>query len=268
MAAVFGRIDEFDSKKEDWPQYVERLDHFFAANGITDADKKRSIFLTVIGPATFRLLRSLLHPTKLEAKTYKELCTALATHFKPTPSETVQRFKFHTRCRRQGESVAIYISELRALAEFCNFANLEEMLRDRLVCGINHDRTQNRLLSEPKLTYEKALEIAQSQETAAQNLRELKNNPQPAKDEASFGDKPVMKVEAGGKKFTCFRCGQEGHLAKKCKFINADCHKCGKKKPVCKSQPKGKPKKHAKKVHQVEKKDDEKDEEDYPLFSL
>ena len=25
MAAVFGRIDEFDSKKEDWPQYVERL---------------------------------------------------------------------------------------------------------------------------------------------------------------------------------------------------------------------------------------------------
>ena len=34
MAAVFGRIDEFDSKKEDWPQYVERLDHFFAANGI------------------------------------------------------------------------------------------------------------------------------------------------------------------------------------------------------------------------------------------
>ena len=59
----------------------------FAANGITDADKKRSIFLTltVIGPATFRLLRSLLHPTKLEAKTYKELCTALATHFKPTP---------------------------------------------------------------------------------------------------------------------------------------------------------------------------------------
>ena len=104
MAAVFGRIDEFDSKKEDWPQYVERLDHFFAANGITDADKKRSIFLTVIGPGYV--------PTKLEAKTYKELCTALATHFKPTPSETVQRFKFHTRCRRQGESVAIYISEL------------------------------------------------------------------------------------------------------------------------------------------------------------
>ena len=177
MAAVFGRIDEFNSKKEDWPQYVEHLDHFFAANGITDADKKQSIFLTVIGPATFRLLRSLLHPTKLEAK---ELCTALATHFKPTPFETVQRFKFHTRCRRQGESVAIYILELRALAEFCNFTNLEEMLRDRLVCGINHDRTQNRLLYEPKLTYEKALEIAQSQETAAQNLRELKNNPQPA----------------------------------------------------------------------------------------
>ena len=145
MAAVFGRIDEFDSKKEDWPQYVERLDHFFAANGITNAEKKRSIFLTVIGPATFRLLQSLLHPTKLEAKTYKELCTALATHFKPTPSEMVQRFKFHTRCKRQGESVAIYIPELRPLAEFCNFTNLEEMLRDHLVCEMSLTRRLWRL---------------------------------------------------------------------------------------------------------------------------
>ena len=149
--------------------------------------------------------------------------------------------------------MAIYISELRALAEFCNFTNLEEMLRDRLVCGINHDRTQNRLLSEPKLTYEKALEIAQSQETAAQNLRELKNNPQPAKDEASFGDMQA-RDESGGRwqEVHLFQVrprrasGQQMH----------DCHECGKKghlASVCKSRPKGKPKKHAKKVHQVEK---------------
>ena len=39
MAATFGKVEEFDSKKEEWPQYVERLQHFFVANDIVDAEK-------------------------------------------------------------------------------------------------------------------------------------------------------------------------------------------------------------------------------------
>ena len=32
--------DEFDSSKEEWPQYVERLGHFFTANDIKTAEKE------------------------------------------------------------------------------------------------------------------------------------------------------------------------------------------------------------------------------------
>lgn len=53
MAAILGKVEEFDSKKEEWSQYVERLDHFFAANVIEDAARKRSVFLSVIGPAPY-----------------------------------------------------------------------------------------------------------------------------------------------------------------------------------------------------------------------
>ncbi len=42
MAALFGTVSEFEEGKEEWMQYVERLEHFFAANGIEDADKKHS----------------------------------------------------------------------------------------------------------------------------------------------------------------------------------------------------------------------------------
>jgi len=45
MAATFGRVEEFDSKKEEWSQYMERLQHFFVANDIVDAEKKRAVFL-------------------------------------------------------------------------------------------------------------------------------------------------------------------------------------------------------------------------------
>ena len=40
------------------------------------------------------------------------------------------------------------------------------MLQDRLVCGVNHQSIQRRLLTEKDLTYEKALELAKSLKAA------------------------------------------------------------------------------------------------------
>ena len=103
-----------------WPQYIERLNHFFVANGITDADKKKSAFLAGVGPATYALARNLVAPEKPGDKSYDDLVALLMTHFNPTPSETVQRFKFHSRFRKSGETVATFVSELSSLEKFCN----------------------------------------------------------------------------------------------------------------------------------------------------
>ena len=48
------------------------------------------------------------------------------------------------------------------------------MLRDRLVCGINNEQIQRKLLSEPELTYKKVLELAQGLKAATKNLCMLK----------------------------------------------------------------------------------------------
>ena len=63
-APLLGHIEEFDRQKGDWSLYVERLENFFTANKITEADRKRDIFLTVIGEHTYKVLRSLLSPVK------------------------------------------------------------------------------------------------------------------------------------------------------------------------------------------------------------
>lgn len=60
-----------------------------------------------------------------------------------------ERFKFHGRFRKPDEIVAVFVAELRRLAEHCNFgATLETMIRDRLVCGINDEHVLKRLLAE------------------------------------------------------------------------------------------------------------------------
>ena len=78
-----GRIEPFDGSKDgDWQEYVERLEHFFVANGIDDAEKKRAVFLSVMGAATYKTLRNLVSPDKPGDKTYGELVEKLSQHFR------------------------------------------------------------------------------------------------------------------------------------------------------------------------------------------
>ena len=61
---------------EVWPQYVERLEHFFEANGITgedNASKCHSVLRTVIGPLPYKLLRNLLLREKPADKRFEQL---------------------------------------------------------------------------------------------------------------------------------------------------------------------------------------------------
>ena len=177
MAGLIGRIGEYEQGKEEWTQYCERLEYYFAANGVLEEAKKKSIFLTVIGSSSYKLLRSLISPQKPGDKTLEELITVLQRHHSPTPSEIVQRYRFNTHYRQQAETIATFVSELRSIAEFCNYGeSLNDMLRDRLVCGINDSAIQRRLLAEDKLSFTKAMEISQGMEAATKNVQTLQSS--------------------------------------------------------------------------------------------
>ena len=178
MAARMG-IGTFSGEPSEWEDYVDRLENYFVAHDVKEDAKKRAILLSESGAATYKLLCSLVAPTKPSEVEYKDLLTKAKAHFAPTPSTIVQRYKFNTRVRQQGETVAAYIAELRALSTHCDYGNmLEDLLRDRLVCGIADLRLQRRLLAEPNLTFSKAVEIAQAAETAEKDSKSM--IPQPS----------------------------------------------------------------------------------------
>ena len=178
MAATHGTIGSFDGSQEDWLSYVARLQNYFVANDITNdkAAKRRATLLSVCGVSTYRLIKSLCAPTKPEEVPFEDLVKLVERHHNPEPSATVQRFKFHSRCRQSGETVSTYIAELRRISEHCKFDNLENILCDRLVCGIQDPRIQRRLLAESKLTFKQAFELTQAMESADRDARTLLNN--------------------------------------------------------------------------------------------
>ena len=93
-----GQIESFDQEQgDDWTTYFERLEQYFVANGITQADKKVAVFITVIGSKTYGLLRNLLTPEKPADKTYGQLVEVMKNHLSPKPLIIAKRLKFHRR---------------------------------------------------------------------------------------------------------------------------------------------------------------------------
>lgn len=68
----------------------------------------------------------------------------------------------------------MFVAELRKLSKYCNLGDtLDDMLRDRLVCGINNQHLQRRLLAEADLTFAKAFDLAQAVKAAEHNAKNL-----------------------------------------------------------------------------------------------
>lgn len=76
------------------------------------------------------------------------------------------------------------------------------MIRDRLVYGINDNQTQRRLLAEPDLPLQKAMEIAITMEAAETDVIELQQPPRTKSQVHKF------QVSSGPERrgFSCFRC--------------------------------------------------------------
>ena len=260
MAGYIGKIEPYDEGQETWTSYQERLEEYFEVNDIAD-NKKVSALLTLLGGKTYSLLRNLTSPDKPSAKDYATLVKLLKDHLSPKPLTIAERFRFHKRNQREGETVTQYIAELRKLAEFCSFGtNLNDSLRDRFVCGLKAENIQKRLLSEAALTLEKALEISQAMETAAKDATELQSLQQEAAvhtfQKGRRQARPSSQFKQQKIKKPCYRCNGTNHTPDRCKFKDETCHACSKKGHIKRACLSKKQSDQKKKVHSVDKEED------------
>ena len=82
-------------------------------------------------------------------------------HFIVKRNVIFERAKFNSRNQRAGESVDSFITDLYGLARHCNFGALkEELIRDRIVVGLQNRELSEKLQLDPNLTLEKATNLA------------------------------------------------------------------------------------------------------------
>lgn len=122
----------------------------------------------------YRLLRNLCAPALPKSRSLNELVTLITNHLKPKPSTLTQRYKFKECKQKSGETVSEYLTTLKQISLYCEFGqNLDTHLRDQLVWGLSSERMTKRLLSEPDLTLEKAMDICTSMEAAERDVAHI-----------------------------------------------------------------------------------------------
>ena len=164
----------------------------------------------------------------------------MKAHREPKPSVVVLHYQFNSRQRATSETVAEYVAALRRLAEHCSFGDtLDEMLRDRFVCGIADSVVQKRLLSESDLTFTKAVSIAQAAELADKGSEEIRVSPGDLPENIHKFSHVTNSVNSSQKHTdvvakdrlptgTCYCCGGK-HSHSTCPFKFEECHFCKKR---------------------------------------
>ncbi|XP_056012602.1 uncharacterized protein K02A2.6-like [Ostrea edulis] len=193
--------------------------------------------LSLIGGKTYSLLRDLTSPEKPAEKNFEDIVKLLKDHLSPRPSVIAERFRFNRRQQMDVESVNEYVAKLRKLAEckvkitnseYCEFGNnLNDTLRDRIVCGLNNEQIQRQLLSKTTLTLQKAIDIAVAMETASKDTQELRDK-QVSVNKLSHQHNYQQKTDTP-QPSKCIRCNGKNHASADCYFKDAVCRKCNNK---------------------------------------
>jgi dissimilatory sulfite reductase (desulfoviridin) alpha/beta subunit len=114
----------------------------------------------------------------------------------------MERHKFNTAVQG-GQSFQEFLADLKIKASTCWFGELkDEMICDRLVCGITNNAVRKLLLRENDLTLTKAIHICEVNELSDRRIKELSTQKDPCRrymrcerkiEETLSGEKQVKR---------------------------------------------------------------------------
>lgn len=165
MASVT-KFQEFSPEIDDFQIYRERLEQHFEANAIKEENVRIAVLLSSISPAVYKILRDLTFPHLPKEKSYSDLCKILVKQYCIQKSTWRERRNFQNIRQGSHESIIEWYAKIRSAAIDCDFGGrLENVLKDKFVCGLFSSKIFDRLCEEETSTeVTKLINIAQKVE--------------------------------------------------------------------------------------------------------
>lgn len=241
----------------EWPSWKKRFLRYRTASGLQAAAEERQVDTLVYLMGT--QAEDIFNTFKLSTENAKKFDVVLAhyeAYFFPKRNIIYERARFNTRTQGESESVEEFSTALHTLADTCNFGELrEELIRDRLVVGLQDKKVSEKLQLDSSLDLMKALMVARQHETVRQQQKELRPTESPEsvhqvhtsrsftvpQKAAVAWDRTLSKRhqhDAKNPERSCTWCGHETHSRASCPAKDAVCRGCGKRghfMTVCRS---------------------------------
>ena len=241
---------------ESWKKWRKRFDNFELATGVsTKSDAERvATIIAVIGDAAVDVYDTFTWETEGENQKLEKVYEKFEAHCAGKKNITYERYVFNTRSQLPGEDIDSFVTALRNLASSCEFGNLKlDLIRDRVVIGVNNPKMTQRLLRTEDLTLDKALSIIRADVAATAQLAKMNertDRPQQAravcrkqsdtsKPKSWSRNKPSSQPKPSSQKSqtqstrkrTCRNCGGDypHPNGKECPALGKTCNYCQKK---------------------------------------
>ena len=163
-------------RAENWKTFKQRWNNYSI---LTQLDRqpeeyKVALFLYSVGNETVKSFNT-FDLTDAEQGNLKAIIAAFDKFAVGEKNETYERYKFNSRDQRDNESVSAYITELRTLAQTCNFCTClnDSLIRDRIVLGVKCNEIRKRLLQRKKLSLSECVDMCLASEVTKSQLKDL-----------------------------------------------------------------------------------------------
>ncbi|XP_072948719.1 uncharacterized protein [Epargyreus clarus] len=155
------------ARSELWRQWRKLFEVFLKAAGVSKEPKEvqASLLVNLIGPAEYEVYATFTFGENESEDDIKCILQKFDKYFGAKSNITVRRYKFFTRNQEDQENIDQYVTALRLLSQQCEFGDSHEnLIRNKIVCGIVNNKVRDRLLRTDELTLSKAIQICQAAE--------------------------------------------------------------------------------------------------------
>jgi hypothetical protein len=107
---------------------------------------------------------------------YDKAVIRLTKHFNPQRNTIVERFTFRAARQNSDETIAQWVSRLRTLAQYCEFAKVDEEIVIQVVEKCNSSVLRQKFLAKPKLDIVKLLEMGGIHDTVGSYVETIEQS--------------------------------------------------------------------------------------------
>ena len=213
-----------------WREFKRGWELFAIAAGITEkpAEVHVATFLHVAGQSAQGVHDTFTYGDGEDKNNIRTVIAKFQAYCEPKKNITVARYKFNSRCQKAEETFIDYLAAVNTLVNDCEVGSLrDELVRDRIVCGILNEKVRETLLRVDELTLQAAVDTCIAAEISAEQLRAItlcNAQPEPATSDVHEVKKQCQRCTyyhvagrcpAIGK--SCLRCQKKDHFARACK---------------------------------------------------